>query len=183
MKSDRKRIDAGTRERRWPLGWLSWRPWLTGMVCSVFILACAWGPVPAWAQGGRQGNEVPPEVVDINTQGMCPDIQGLPKDVKSVKGFSHRAHAERYLKGNSEFSPNRYDDSFTCAGCHTGAKGVEDLAGKDACTLLEAEITQHGETSRPKDHFHKSCLKCHRNMKKAKRPTGPTTCKGCHNRK
>ncbi len=170
------------RNRRWPLSWVSWKPWLVGALSAGLVFASGLGGALSLADEGEETGQVP-ELVDINTQAMCPSLEGLPKDVRSVKGFSHEAHAEKYLKGNGEFSLNKYDDSFTCSACHTKAKVREDLEGKDPCEILKAELSADGNKLKPKDFFHKSCLKCHKNMKKAGKATGPTSCKGCHGRK
>ena len=45
------------------------------------------------------------------------------------------------------------------------------------------ELKVSGGPAKLKDHFHKNCLTCHKALKKEGKPTGPTSCKGCHNRK
>ncbi len=47
-----------------------------------------------------------------------------------------------------------------CSECHTAKKDGKKLAIKAA--------------------LHKTCKDCHKDMKKAGKKTGPTSCKGCH---
>ncbi len=116
----------------------------------------------------------PPEFVDINVQKSCPDIKGLKKDIKSVNHFSHKAHIEALKKEGK---------GFVCAQCHNGAKTEDDVLKADKCKRLEKELEATGGAGKLKNHFHDQCLKCHKELKKENKPTGPTSCKGCHNRK
>ena len=123
-----------------------------------------------------------PKTVDIDTQALCPKMEGLSKNLKSVKGFSHKRHATIYLIGNSKYAAWPYDDGSTCSACHLNIKGQKDMASKDRCKGLRAALSRAGNPREPKVFFHKTCNGCHRNMKKAGIKTGPTSCKGCHGR-
>jgi len=131
----------------------------------------------------RTGCASLPETIDLNLQQTHPDIAGLPGDKRHVNGFSHKKHAEEYLKGNAQFSANPYDDALTCAACHPGAKSGEAVMAEDSGKRLEAALDAAGGAKKMKNYFHATCLSCHKAMKKAKKATGPTNCKGCHGRK
>ncbi len=156
--------------------------WASALIFTMSLLLMAEAPVLA-------GNEKLvkssiPDVIDINTQARCPSIKGLPKDIKEVKGFKHALHAEKYLKGNSAFSGYAgYTDDFTCRACHVGASRAEDISGDNVCDMIDQELNGGKKRLRPMELYHKMCLKCHKNMKKAGKTTGPVSCKGCHSKK
>ncbi len=156
--------------------------WTAGFLIFIsFLLAAA---ISVMAQECNATKSRVPEAININTQAMCPSLKGLPKDVKDMKGFKHAAHADKYLKGNSEFSGfNKYADTFTCAACHSGVENEEEIFRKNTCEMLGQELNSGSKALKPKDVFHKMCLKCHKNMKKAGKSTGPVSCKGCHTKK
>ncbi len=114
-----------------------------------------------------------PEFIDINTQEACPDLEGLKKDKKSVKHFSHASHI-KMLKQETK--------GFVCATCHKGAKSEDDILKSDKCKRMEVELKEAGGPAKLKDYFHSTCLKCHKELKKQGKATGPVSCKGCHSR-
>ena len=114
-----------------------------------------------------------PEFIDINTQKACPDLEGLKKDIKSVKHFSHASHI-KMLKQETK--------GFVCATCHKGAKSEDDILKSDKCKRMEVELKEAGGPAKLKDYFHSTCLKCHKELKKQGKATGPVSCKGCHSR-
>jgi len=116
-----------------------------------------------------------PEVIDINIQKSCPDLEGLKKDVKEVKGFTHKAHIG-YLQKEQK-------DKFVCASCHKGVKDEKEIINSKKCERLSKEFEEVGGAKNFKKYFHNSCVKCHKNRKKEGLSTGPTSCKDCHNRK
>ncbi len=121
------------------------------------------------------------EVVDIiNLQARCPSMQGLPEDLKDVKGFNHTAHANKYLKGNSSFSAVQYDGNFTCAACHPGTGLQDEISREPVCDRLSGALAAAGGPKNLKKYYHETCLGCHKNMHKAGKTTGPVKCKGCH---
>ncbi len=141
---------------------------LTGLALALsFKVSAAGDNVTAPVEG-------PPAFVDINIQEACPDIKGLKKDTRSVSHFSHKAHIEALKKDGN---------GFVCAVCHHGAKTEGDILNAQKCKRIEKELAETGGPARLKDHFHNQCLKCHKQLKKEKKPTGPTSCKGCHSRK
>ncbi len=167
MKKTEKRID----EKRYVM--IHARSVLR--ICLVAVIALGIS-VLAYASGAGNSTSVkdgPPEFVDINVQAMCPNMKGLKKDLKSVRHFSHKAHIDALKK----------DGGFVCSNCHNGATTEKDIIGMDKCKLLEKELDATGGPAKLKNHFHGQCLKCHKELKKEGSPTGPTSCKGCHNRK
>ena len=149
-------------------------PALFSMAFLILLMASFPIRVQAADQNSTSAVSAPPEFVDINVQKSCPDLKGLKKDVKSVKHFSHKAHIEALKKEGK---------GFICANCHQGAKTESDIINADRCKRLEKELNATGGPAKLKDHFHNQCLKCHKELKKAGKSTGPTSCKGCHNRK
>ena len=125
------------------------------------------------AKNGEAKPKVP-EFVDINTQKSCPDMKGLKKDIKHVNHFTHAAHIEMLKKENK---------GFVCATCHKGAKTEDDILKSDKCKRMEEELKETGGPAKLKNYFHSTCLKCHKDLKKENKKTGPVSCKGCHNRK
>ncbi len=115
-----------------------------------------------------------PEYVDINVQAACPDMEGLKKDKKKVLHFSHKAHIDMMSKSG---------EKFVCATCHKTATSEKDIFETDKCERLKKELDKDGGAGKLKNHFHGMCVKCHKTLKKAGKQTGPTSCKGCHNRK
>ncbi len=131
---------------------------------------------PLWAAD----QEKIPETVDINIQAVCPDLPGLARDKKEVKGFSHAAHAGKYLQGNQEFSDRPYTDTFTCTACHPGAASKSAITSQQPCERLAHALDANGGGKNYKKFIHGTCLTCHKKMKKAKKKSGPTSCKQCH---
>ncbi len=151
---------------------------LLAALSAAGLLALGMGP------GQVSANEAQvPESVDINIQAECPDMPGIGKDKKAVYGFSHKAHVEKFLPGNSKYSPRPYSDEFVCAGCHAGFKDEKELLASEPCKRLEAAIEEKDGKRDVKNYFHSQCLACHKAMKKDKVATGPTSCKGCHSKK
>lgn len=123
------------------------------------------------------------ETMDINVQEMCPSMQGLPEDKKSVKGFSHAAHANKYLKGNAKYAGSSFEDTFTCKACHGSYETSEEICNESVsgrCKSLAKKLDAAGGPQKLKAVFHDMCLKCHKNMKKDGKKTGPVKCNECH---
>ena len=121
-----------------------------------------------------------PATLEINLQATCPSIAGLPEDKKMVKEFTHKAHAEKYLKGNGKYSHNPYKDEFTCVACHSGAKDAGEITKENVCEGFERAFKETGGAKKFQNYFHKTCKGCHKAMKKDGKKTGPVSCKGCH---
>lgn len=78
--------------------------------------------------------------------------------------FTHKKHYVDYeipCRGcHHAWKLNLRDNPIKCKECHKGK------TESDAVLLRNA--------------FHRSCMTCHRNLKKQKKPTGPVGCKKCH---
>jgi hypothetical protein len=147
--------------------------------CGIALGVVLIGSSPG---GAAQTAKDIPATININTQANRAEIAGLPKDKKHVNSFSHKKHAEIYLKGKSAYSKNPYQDDFTCAACHPGsASRAEILAATPSARLGEA-LNKNGGPKKLKNYFHNICRACHKKLKKAKINSGPTNCKGCHGR-
>lgn len=147
----------------------------TVLYCLVSLLLSS---QLATAETGRTA----PETIDLNAQANFPAMAGLPADKKSVKSFSHAAHASRYLKGNAAYAAAPFQDDFTCKACHQAYGAEEELLIAAPEARLATALETQGGAGNLKNYFHSICLQCHKNMKKAAIATGPTDCKGCHNR-
>ena len=110
------------------------------------------------------------------------DSKVFAKHTKSLVTFSHKKHHEDY--------------KIACTDCHhhyEGGKNVwkegDEVKKCDAC---------HSEAKAPKGDkspkaekikkyyysaIHENCVGCHKELKKAGKPTGPTSCKDCHPKK
>jgi ribosomal protein L31 len=101
------------------------------------------------------------------------------KHTKTLVTFTHKKHNVDYKIG--------------CSDCHhvyEGGKNVWKEGGEvkkcDACHT-EAKAPKGDKTSKAekikKYHYsavHANCQGCHKDLKTAGKPTGPTTCKDCH---
>jgi len=142
------------------------------------VLFVCFTTINAWA-----GTMAVPETLNLNMQVNHSDIEGLPKDVKSVNNFSHAKHANQYLKGNSAYAATPFKDDFTCAACHLGSESRESITGSNPRERIMAALNAEGGPQKLKSYFHGICRTCHNNMKKAGIATGPSKCSGCHSRK
>jgi hypothetical protein len=153
----------------------------TAVFSGVLLFFCLFtaGIAPAYGAEGNGPAEEVSETVDINIQDGCPSIPGLPQDSKAVKGFSHRLHAEKYLRESAGFSGTP-EGAFVCAACHSGAKSPEDISGESACDRLSERLSESGGAQNLKKYFHDMCMTCHKDMGRAGQKTGPVKCAGCH---
>ena len=77
-------------------------------------------------------------------------------------------------KGDVWFPHRKHQNNLgDCKTCH-------DLFPQEAGTIQKMKA--EGELKK-KQIMNKKCLACHRKMKKAGEPTGPTSCKKCHHKK
>lgn len=98
---------------------------------------------------------------------------------KGLVVFTHKKHAEDY--------------KIACQDCHhvyEGGKNVwkeGDAVQKCAACHKEAKAPAGDKTPKAEkikiyyyDAIHANCSGCHKDLKKAGKPTGPTSCKDCH---
>ena len=98
---------------------------------------------------------------------------------KSLVTFTHKKH--------------NVDYKIACADCHhvyEGGKNVyKEGDAVQKCTACHKEAKAPKGDKTPKaekikqyyyDAIHENCAGCHKDLKKAGKPTGPTSCKDCH---
>jgi len=84
--------------------------------------------------------------------------------------------------GDVTFNHKKHGETVggDCVKCHhTWKKG--DTSGK-LCVDCHKEKAE-GKTLSAKDAFHKDCQGCHKDLKAANKPAGPTSCTQCHVKK
>ena len=121
------------------------------------------------------------------TTATCPDTITMesklfPTHKKSLVDFTHTKHNVDYKiacadchhvikDGKNTFKEG--DPVQKCAECHKEAKAP---TGEGAPKLSKAEKIKTYYYSA----IHENCAGCHKELKKAAKPTGPTTCSKCH---
>lgn len=60
-------------------------------------------------------------------------------------------------------------------GCHSKAKAPKAKEGEKKLSRKEKASQGYHYSA-----IHENCVGCHKNLKKAAKPTGPTACKDCH---
>lgn len=86
-----------------------------------------------------------------------------PKKLKNPVTLSHKLHV---------------DKGVACTECHHTWKKAESKTPQKCAECHKAD--DKGEKGL-KRAYHKNCMDCHKALKKAGKPTGPTTkCSGCH---
>jgi len=108
------------------------------------------------------------------------------KHKKALVSLSHKKH--------------NVDYKIPCADCHhvyEGGKNVwkegDEVKKCDTChSEAKAPKAKQGEPKMSKAEkikkfyysaIHENCVGCHKDLKKAAKPTGPTACKECHPKK
>lgn len=103
-------------------------------------------------------------VAFANPKGPAGDLTVAPmmkSDKKAPVTFSHEKHAAGVPDCKTcHHTWDGKDAPKKCSECHTGRKDGKKINSKEA--------------------GHKKCKACHKDMKKAKKTTGPTGCKDCH---
>lgn len=113
---------------------------------------------------------------------MTMDSKLFAKHTKGMVTFTHKKH--------------NVDYKIACMDCHhvyEGGKNVwkegEAVQRCDACHT-EAKAPKGDKTPKAEkikkyyySAIHANCSGCHKDLKKAGKPTGPTTCKECHPKK
>jgi hypothetical protein len=113
---------------------------------------------------------------------MTMDSKVFAKHTKTLVTFNHKKHNVDYKLACTEchhhFEGGKNvwkegDEVKKCDVCHTEAKAP---TGKEAPKLSKKEEIQKYYFSA----IHENCVGCHKDLKKAAKPTGPTACKDCH---
>lgn len=113
--------------------------------------------------------EVIPTHIDINLQHSNPALISQWQDKKMVKGFQHGKHITLLEKQKT--------GHMVCLTCHKEAERRQDIFSHSRKAKQLQLIVQAGGI---KKYMHDQCVVCHKDLKKHKEVTGPTSCKGCH---
>jgi hypothetical protein len=85
---------------------------------------------------------------------------------------------ETHKKGPVPFSHQKHSDSnIACTECHHTWKEGEPVK---KCSECHDPLETKGEAKKLMLAYHNTCKKCHMDLKKAEKPTGPTMCNDCH---
>ncbi|MBN1842196.1 MAG: cytochrome c3 family protein [Deltaproteobacteria bacterium] len=116
---------------------------------------------------------------------MTMNSKAYDKHKKALVTFTHKKHNVDYKISCAdchhvyECGKNVWkegNDVQKCDVCHSQAKAP---TGKDAPKLSKKEkIAKYHYSA-----IHENCVGCHKDLKKAGKPTGPTACKQCHPQK
>jgi hypothetical protein len=141
---------------------------------SLFVLtAAALGVVFLFA--GVYATQQAPDTITLES------TKAFPTHTKSLVVLSHKKHNvdykiactdchHVYKEGKNVWKEG--DAVQKCETCHTGGKP----SAEEKKSLSEKElITKFLYTA-----IHTNCVDCHKTLKKEAKPTGPTTCTGCH---
>jgi hypothetical protein len=103
------------------------------------------------------------------------------KAKKIHQSFTHKKHATDYKIACTDCH-HEYKDGKNvwkegqevkkCEACHTDPK--KPKKPKDKELTKEQKIASHYWA------IHENCVGCHKELKKAQKPTGPTSCTKCH---
>jgi hypothetical protein len=86
-----------------------------------------------------------------------------PKKIKNPVTLSHKLHI---------------DKGVGCTDCHHTWKKEERKTPQKCAECHKADDTGEKGLKRA---YHQNCMDCHKELKNAGKPTGPTTkCSGCH---
>jgi len=108
------------------------------------------------------------------------------KHKKSLVTFTHKKHNvdykiacadchHVYKEGKNTWKEG--DAVQTCDACHAEAKAPKAKEGEPKLSKKEKIKKYHYSA------IHENCKACHKDLKKASKPTGPTVCKDCHPKK
>ncbi|MDY6843137.1 MAG: cytochrome c3 family protein [Thermodesulfobacteriota bacterium] len=97
--------------------------------------------------------------------------------------FSHKKHNVDYKIACTNCHHVYKDDKNVwkegqkvqkCDACHNKARAPKTKAGKPSLSKKEKIKVAHYQA------IHENCKGCHKELKKADKPTGPTSCGKCH---
>ncbi len=138
---------------------------------KVLILGLAAGMVLAFtmavAQTTKSGEVKDSFVIEAK-------IPAGEKLTKPGVGFTHKKHTDDY--------------KVACAECHHVYKDGKNTWKEGdkvdtcaSCHLLKPKSTKKGEPGKLQTAMHDNCQKCHKELEKGGKKTGPTkTCNDCH---
>jgi hypothetical protein len=136
---------------------------LISLVCAALLSFIA---VPMLSAADVPGDDYiisPPEGMKTK-----PGKDGAPGKLQKAVPFPHSKHAE-----------------IECADCHHtmeadgGAiKGCMDAGCHDSLEFRDKDNAK--DIKLVENAYHKQCMDCHKDLRKEKKPTGPTACGKCH---
>jgi hypothetical protein len=125
------------------------------------------------------------------TTGTCPDTITMesklfPTHKKSLVNFAHTKHKVDYKiactdchhvikDGKNTWKEGDAVQKCDAEGCHAKAKAPKAKEGEKKLTRLEKAKLGYYYSA-----IHENCVGCHKELKAAAKPTGPTTCSKCH---
>jgi hypothetical protein len=147
---------------------------------KLFFAGVVLGLMIVFVGSGTWALDNGPDKITINAQDEYSAII-TKKDKKKVENFPHRMHQEKFLTGNEQYSNFKYSDDYTCAGCHHTTKPGEQPISCLKCKDVNKMLAKVGGADKFEKIYHENCRdKCHKNMAKAGKKSGPTKCKDCH---
>ena len=105
------------------------------------------------------------------------------KHTKVLVTFTHKKHNVDYKIACADchhvFKDGKNvwkegDPVQKCDECHSEAKAAKAKKGEAPMPKMEQIKKYHYSA------IHENCVGCHKDLKKAAKPTGPTACKDCH---
>jgi hypothetical protein len=117
---------------------------------------------------------------------MTMESKLFPKHRMSLITFTHKRHNvdykiacdnchHVYKEGKNVWKEG--DEVKKCDACHTEAKAPRAKKGEPKLSKAE-KIKKYYYSA-----IHENCAGCHKELKKAAKPTGPTVCTACHAKK
>jgi len=117
--------------------------------------------------------------VGVLTAADCPDEISICSDAFKT-----------YKKGPVKLSHQKHNTDYavSCTECHHVYEGGKNTykEGDPAqkCGACHDPVKSEGKVKKLMLAYHKNCQGCHKDLKKASKPTGPTTkCNECHAKK
>ena len=122
------------------------------------------------------------------TTATCPETMTMesklfPKHKKTLVNFTHKKHNIDYkipcadchhVIKDGKNTWKEGDEVKKCDACHSEAKAPKAKEGEPKLSKAEKIKTYYYSA------IHENCAGCHKELKKAAKPTGPTTCAKCH---
>jgi hypothetical protein len=103
-------------------------------------------------------------------------LQGVFSQPETITIDNPGLHAADKYQG-VQFAHKKHADAVKdCKACHHTLKEGEKVKKCGECHTKDSKVIA-------KNAFHGNCRKCHRDMKKAGKATGPTACTKCHAKK
>ncbi len=131
------------------------------------------GCISCHATEAKTGKSSGPQEAECRTchNGPAPSAQaGKPFDPTLDKGL----HA-RHVTSREITAPGKRPGSISpvnCAACHHALPGAASGIGtRQSCSACHEPF---------RETAHNSCITCHLSVAKAKKPSGPVNCSGCH---